>query len=67
MAREKTIHDVYDDMLDESGWVMVAGWEFLPSQILKNCDPIAYRTGFTDWCASLEDNNYDELFERIAK
>jgi len=30
--------------------------EFYPSQILKNCDPIAYRIGLSEYEDSLEED-----------
>ena len=39
--------ELFEDMLDEAyPSVIVAGIEFYPSQILKECDPIAYREAF---------------------
>jgi hypothetical protein len=44
----------YDALLDESYPVVSLGFsEFYPSDILKNCDPIAYRCGFADYVDSL--------------
>ena len=48
----KTMEEAYerfDDMLDESGPVVIAGLEFSPSAILKEMDPIGYRTYFNDY------------------
>lgn len=39
----------YDDILDEDGRVSVAGLSYYPSQILKEIDPTAYRTGYNDY------------------
>ena len=50
--------DMYDDLLDEET-VTVFGTEFSGSQILKNCDPICYRIGFTDYCDDLESMGYE--------
>ena len=38
----------YDGALDGCGTVSAGGMEFYPSDILKNCDPIAYRCGMID-------------------
>ena len=46
--REKYSEQQYDEILDEEGAVNVAGMKFYPSDILKNCDPIAYRCGLSD-------------------
>ncbi|MCT7478222.1 gas vesicle protein GvpG, partial [Escherichia coli] len=38
----------YDDWLDEIyGEIMIGNISFLPSRILKELDPIAYRCGFS--------------------
>ena len=47
--------DEYDEMLDEiEGSITVAGMEFFPSDILKSCDPVAYRCAKNDY-----ESNYD--------
>ena len=48
----RTMYEAYerfDDMLDESGPVIIAGIEFSPSAILKEMDPIAYVVNFNDY------------------
>lgn len=43
-------HILYDEMLDEIyDSVKIGTSEFSPSLVLKNLDPIAYRSGFNDW------------------
>lgn len=45
---------LYDDMLDECyPTYEINGMEFFASDILKECDPIAYRVGFSDYADSL--------------
>jgi hypothetical protein len=61
----KTMEEAYerfDDMLDESGPVVIAGLEFSPSAILKEMDEIAYRTYFNDYMDSM-DIDTDDLLE----
>ena len=61
----KTMEEAYerfDDMLDESGPVVIAGIEFSPSAILKEMDPIAYDTYFNDYMDAC-DINTDDLLE----
>jgi hypothetical protein len=61
----KTMTEAYerfDDMLDESGPVVIAGIEFSPSIILKEMDPIAYDTGFNDYMDAC-DIDTDDLLE----
>lgn len=60
----------FDEMLDESYPSFKIGQlEYFPSQILKECDPIAYRCEFNDWldAEQLEigepDNNEQEETE----
>lgn len=62
----------FDDMLDESGPVIVAGQEFYPSAILKEMDPTAYRTYFNDYMDAIgvdtddfleTDADYDESMD----
>ena len=45
---EKYDEEQYNELLDCDGTVSVAGMEFYPSDILKACDPIAYRVGMSD-------------------
>lgn len=55
----------FDEMLDDGESITVAGIEFEPSDILKECDPTAYRCYFNDYVFSYEDeyNNTVEEFE----
>lgn len=46
----------YDEMLDECYPMVKIGYvELYPSKVLQECDPIAYRVGFSDYLDSLED------------
>ena len=60
----------YDEFLDEvSGSVTVAGMEFYASDILKSCDPIAYRCGKNDYESNfdLDDcEEYNELKDELG-
>ena len=50
---ERAALERYDQYLDDVySPVEVAGIEFDASRILKELDPIAYRTGFNDWTDS---------------
>ena len=62
----------FDDMLNESGPVVIGGIEFYPSDILKEMDPIAYDTNFNDYMDSIgvdtddfleTDADYDESMD----
>lgn len=48
---EITAHKMFDDYLDDTHpTVIILGMEYCPSTVLKECDPIAYRCTFNDWC-----------------
>ena len=52
----------YDDILDEDyKEVKICGITFLPSQILSQCDPIAYRCGVSDTQSDKLDEANSEL------
>ena len=54
----------YDEFLDEiEGSVTVAGMEFYASDILKSCDPIAYRCGKADFESNYDLDNCEEYSE----
>jgi hypothetical protein len=47
--------ELFDDFLDNFyPMVSVGGLEFLPSKVLKELDPTAYRCYYHDWVDSLE-------------
>lgn len=51
---EIDIDSRYDDTLDTNYMeVVIVGVTFSPSAILKNCDPVAYRTSRNDWADSM--------------
>ena len=51
----------YDEFLDEiEGSVTVAGMEFYASDILKSCDPVAYRCGKVDYESNFDLDNLEE-------
>lgn len=53
--------EAYDAMLNEvHEWPTVAGINFAPSDILRSVDPIAYKSGWLDWCDA-EGIDTDEL------
>jgi hypothetical protein len=43
------VEEGFQDALDCDGAVKVGSLEFYPSNILKNCDPIAYRIGLSEY------------------
>lgn len=52
--------EMYNESLDESGYVVVGGLSFLPSRVLQEMDPVAYRCGFGDYLDYM-DVDSDEL------
>ena len=51
----------FDEFLDEiEGSVTVAGMEFYPSDILKYCDPVAYRCAKNDFESDYDLDNCEE-------
>ena len=58
----------FDSYLDDEGLVAVCGLGFYPSDILKSCDPIAYRCAKSDYESSydLDDvEEYSDLKEEL--
>ena len=48
------IEELYDDMLDDCyPMVKIGTLEYLPSRVLKEVDPIAYRCGMNDYESAL--------------
>lgn len=51
--------ELFDEFLDEVFGSFVLGeLEFYASDILKSCDPIAYRVGLSDYESMMEEENY---------
>jgi hypothetical protein len=51
------LEEQFEEMLDEVYPVVKIGeLTFYPSQILKECDPIAYRIGLSEFEDSLEED-----------
>lgn len=53
---ENVWSDFYDDLLNEAGIYTIGTLEFLPSDILKALDPIAYRCGLADFESYMLEN-----------
>lgn len=45
--------DQYDEWLNNQD-VEVAGITFEAARVVRELDPIAYRTGFSDWCDGMD-------------
>lgn len=46
---ENAFEDFYNDLLNEQGAFTIGALEFMPSDILKALDPIAYHEGLLDF------------------
>lgn len=46
---EDELHDSFDDALDQHDEIKIGSLTFSPSQVLRNCDPIAYRIGVEEY------------------
>jgi hypothetical protein len=54
------LEEMFDQMLDECYPVVKIGeMTFYPSQILKECDPIAYRIGVSEFEDDWKENEND--------
>lgn len=54
---ENQLEQMFDEYLDDVHEPMTIGWgKFYPSDILKNCDPIAYRMGKYEFADTLAEN-----------
>ena len=57
MLTEEEAYEMYDEMLDQCYEPYnMSGMIYMPSDILKECDPIAYRVGFSDYADSLAED-----------
>jgi len=54
-----TAVDMFEDALNCEGPVTIAGIQFDPSTILKECDPVAYRCYLSDYIYSLEEDGWE--------
>lgn len=56
------LKEQFEDFLDECAPAFeLFDMEYLPSYILRECDPIAYAVTFSDWLDSLENCEDCEL------
>jgi len=61
---EQELIERFNEVLDtsvgtrvtDSGELIVFGYTFNPSQVLKNCDPTAYRCELADFADSIRDD-----------
>jgi hypothetical protein len=53
---EWQLQELFEDFLDDCAEPFnLFGMEYMPSYILRECDPIAFRVTFSDWLDGLED------------
>lgn len=57
--------DQFDECLDGSGDVSIAGYTYAPSYALKSVDPVAYRCGLNDYADSMFDKEYTEEYKAL--
>jgi len=56
---EEYTEEMFDELLDELYEEYdIVGITLSPSQILRECDPVAYRLAFNDWIDSQEAEEY---------
>jgi hypothetical protein len=52
---DRELEEMYDDILNDSyGEIKLGYLTFSPADIIKNCDPIAYRVGLSDFESTFE-------------
>jgi len=58
----------YNLMLNDADEIMVAGLQFMPSEILRRLDPIAYRTGLNDYLDGMgvDSDEFDSVEDLIS-
>lgn len=58
----ESVEENYDDLIDDGYETFKIGYcEFTASEILKNCDPVAYRCGIDDFVDSELSDAQSEL------
>jgi hypothetical protein len=56
MMTDYELEQLYDEILNDSyGEIKLGYLTFYPADIIKNCDPIAYRVGLSDFESTLEE------------
>lgn len=52
---DRELEEMYDEILNDSyGEIKLGYLTFSPADIIKNCDPIAYRVGLSDFESTFE-------------
>lgn len=55
---EAILDEMYRDYIDEFNTVTIMGMSYIPSRVLEELDPTAYRCCFNDW---LDGEEWDEF------
>ena len=50
---EEELYESFDDALDQHDPFKIGSLTFYPSQVLKNCDPIAYNIGVDEYADNI--------------
>ena len=59
--------EAYNEMLNDCyPMVNICGYEYTPAYALKECDPIAYRCGFSDWLDAEGLTTYEDEADEVA-
>jgi len=59
--------EAYEDMLNDCyPMADICGYKVQPAYALKECDPIAYRCGFSDWLDSEGLTTYEDEADEVA-
>lgn len=54
---EEDAYAMYEEMLNECHDMITIGYiELYPADVLRECDPIAFRTGFADYISSIAED-----------
>lgn len=67
---EEDFIESYEELLDCDGPISIGTLKYYPSEILKKCDPIAYRCGLLDYIDSIdleEISEYQELQTKLEE
>ena len=57
----------FDDVLDEDGVQHTSVGSFYPSDILKNCDPVAYRCAKSEYEGNFDLDNLTEYMDMVEE
>ncbi len=55
--------DFYDDLLNEMGEIKIGSLTFMPADVIKKCDPVAYDQGLLDFEDMMLENARLEMEE----